>query len=317
MTKTQSGRGGSGTGILLEVGTNELEVLRFTLAGQPFGINVAKLREIIPPPEIRKMEQYHPAFEGVFLLRDKTIPIFGLRAFLGYPSQTADELTKPRSSLVLITEFNRAVSAYRVDGVDRIWRVTSRQIEPPPRVRGSEKAPVTAMLTIQGQPMPMLDFESVYNAITGTSMTMPTKQAPAGLQRGQHKVVIVEDSPSIREMITKAMEGSGYPLRVFEDGGQAWEWLKKVGERGESVVKESVDVVITDIEMPQMDGLQLCRQIREHAALQSVRVVLFSSLVTDANRLKGETVGASAQLAKPQLDQVVQVLDDLFLKAPA
>src|SRR5262245_12993443 len=108
MMTTETHRANTGTGILLEVGTNELEVLRFTIAGQAFGINVAKLREIIPPPEIRRMDQYHPAFEGVFLLRDKTIPVFGLRAFLGFPAQSAQELTRPRSSLVLVAEFNRS-----------------------------------------------------------------------------------------------------------------------------------------------------------------------------------------------------------------
>lgn len=311
--KNPKNQPGPGHGILLEAGTNELEVLLFSLDGQSFGINVAKLREITSAPEIRRLPESPPALEGVFLLRGQAVPLLGLRTFLRLRPYAERDLADARSTAVLVTEFNRRRVAFRVDGVEQIVRVASDQIDPLPRLASFGGAPITAMVRLQERLVSMLDFEVIAAEITGAAISLAGAGPLPQIDRSQRRVVVAEDSMTVQKMIAMCLRSSGYAEpRLFDNGKLAWAWLGSVARGGEAAVREAVDIVITDVEMPQMDGLQLCRLIREDPALQRLPVVLFSSLVTEDNRRKGESVGATAQISKPELGQVVELMDQIL-----
>lgn len=294
--------------ILLDAGTNELEVLVFTLAGQQYGINVAKLYEIVLPGRVNALPDQHPAIEGAFPLRGRAVPLVGLRRYLGLTPPTEEEISNPQRSRVLVTEFNGQVTAFRVDAVHGIQRVSSTDMDSLPRLKAFRSVPVTSILHLGDQLLLMLDFETIHNRLTGGGMRLPESCALKAPTRAGRRVVIAEDSITVQRMMVEALKQSGYPTpRAFDNGRLAWEWLQNADP-------STVDLVLTDIEMPQIDGLHLCKLIRSERALRHLPVVIFSSLVSDENRRKGQQVGATAQIAKPDLPRLVEVLDELFLK---
>jgi len=294
--------------ILLDAGTNELEILVFRLDRGFFGVNVAKVREVILGRKPTESPGRNANVFGMINLRGVLVPLVDLRATLGLPPTSADELTQRR---VIVTEFNGLTTGFVVDTVDRIHRVSWSQIKNVPDVNELSSIPsiavssCTGVIELDDELVLMVDFESIADGITDIEgLHIQSVDNPDGIDRAKHSVVIAEDSPFMRHTMERVLRDSGYEnLTVVSDGIAAWNAVEA------SIDADPISVIITDIEMPQMDGLHLTKRIREHAELVDLPVVLFSSLVSDDNRKKGEQVGATMQIGKPDLTRLVHIID--------
>lgn len=303
------------TGILLNAGTNELEVLVFTLGQSVCGVNVAKVREVVRWMPPTRTPALHPSVEGMFKLRGEVIAMVDLCRHLGI--QTTE--TNDEDRRVIVTEFNGRRTAFVVDSVEQIHRLSWTSIEPVPEFSGvsglgeNAVSACTGVLKLGERLVLMIDFESVADSIVFDERLHNAEIAapPHGLDRSKLHVIVAEDSGFMRGLLGQVLDRAGFgKVEVFEDGQAAWDRLER-SQPGE------IDLLLADIEMPRIDGLHLTSRIRQSHALSKLPVVLFSSLVTEDNRKKGEQVGADAQIAKPELARVVSVIDELLHKRMA
>jgi len=303
--------------ILLDAGTNELEVLVFKLAGGSFGLNVAKVREVIRPVPSVAAPHQHPSVLGMFTIRGSVLPVVDLSVHLGLVDRAAERAanTKREEGRVIITEFNGSKTGFLVDGVEQIHRVSWSKIQPAPEVNIGTAAPTiagctTGVLELDQRLVLMVDFESVADSIlVEKKLHVDRVDNPMNVDRASKRVVIAEDSPFMRDLIRRVFLNSGYAqVEVYSDGQAAWEAVSKPGP--------TIDAMVSDIEMPRMDGLHLTRRIKESPHLKGLRVVLFSSLISDDNFKKGQQVGADAQVSKPELSEMVRLVDRVVMGMP-
>lgn len=293
--------------ILLESGTNELEILVFDVGHYVFGVNVAKVREVLPAPAITQLPNAHPSIRGVFKLRNQVVPCVSLADYLG---EYLDN--DSRESTCILTDLNQQQTAFLVDRVERIHRLSWEDVLAVPPLDDLAQTPVTALARCQDRLILMLDFEMILDQVTEHYFRTEMVDNPASLPREKAIILLVEDSPTVREAITQTLSSSGYSqLLVFENGKEAWQWLEEKAANHQSP-EALCKLVIADIEMPQVDGLHLTKRIKGHPQLKQIPVLLYSSIITPENRRKGEAVGADAQVAKPDLCRVVQYADSLI-----
>jgi two-component system chemotaxis response regulator CheV len=296
--------------ILLESGTNELELLVFDVADYTFGINVAKVREVLPTTEITALPKAHPSIRGVFKLRNQVIPCVSLITHLGIAA-TAE----PSESTLILTDFNQQQTGFLVDSVDRIFRLSWENILSVPGLEALSHTPVTALARCEDRLIVMLDFEMVLDDVTNQYFRTDEVANPSGLPREQLRILLAEDSPTVREAIGETLNGSGYTqLTFFENGQEAWKWIDQRINQTQRV-EDVADLIIADVEMPQVDGFHLTKKIKSHPALKQVPVLLYSSIITPDNQKKGKAVGADAQVSKPELNEVVRLADELISTA--
>jgi two-component system chemotaxis response regulator CheV len=298
--------------ILLEAGTNEVEILVFKVAGQLCGVNVAKVREVQPHRTPTYIPHASPAVEGVLCVRGGVVPVVNLRQVL-WGSEA--DLKGSAANQDLLLEFNNQLVAFQVQGIDRIHRVSWKNFIPLPYCPGTD-APVTGIVLIDGRIVTILDFEAIglNLGINGTPPRVAADDASSGVPAIRFPIVFVDDSPLIRRLLDDALLQAGYAdRRGFGDGQEAWEYLDEVAH-GHSVetVRAAVAGVISDIEMPRMDGFSLTRRIRENPVLKDLPVVLFSSLISKDNEKKGFQVGATAQISKPHWAELTTTLLDVL-----
>lgn len=296
------------TNILLENGTNELEVLEFTLGGNHYGINVAKIREILSYQPVTPVPNSHPNVEGIFMPRDVMLTVISLRRCLGME----DEQGK---GLFIITNFNKLNIAFHVDEVNGIHRVSwSDIIKPDSTVNVQDRGVSTGVIKIDGKLVVILDFEKIISDISPeTGLKMSDVEHLEGRNRNDSPILIAEDSPLLSKLITDCLHKSGYSnLIVNMNGQEAWDKLREF--KAEGTVREKVHCIITDIEMPLMDGHRLTKLVKEDDEMKSIPVIIFSSLVNEEMRRKGESLGADAQLTKPEIGKLVEAIDGLIDK---
>ena len=225
-------------GILLESGTNEIEIMKFKIQGEFYGINVAKVKEIMMAAKVKVMPHAHPAVEGIFKPRDILITVIDLGFYL-----TNEYLEHKSRDLFIVTNFNKMTVAFRVQSIEGM--------------------------------------------------------------------VIAEDSILLQKMIDDALSRAGFTdVKNFNNGQEAWDYLKSISH--DSDLYDKVNLVITDIEMPEMDGHRLTKLIKEDERLKQLPVVIFSSLIDEQMRIKGEALGADEQLTKPEIGNLVHVIDRLL-----
>lgn len=297
--------------ILLESGTNELEILVFTLGGQRFGANVAKVREVIEPLSVAALPQAQPSVLGMFQLRERVIPLIDLQRSLGKPPIA--DLTVGK---IVIMEFNGVRTGFQVDTVEQIYRVNWEDVAAVPDLEGVHDTPLTSIAHIEGGMVLMIDFERIMFEVSGVDLfAMNAQQDDMVEIRSHRRILFAEDSRSMRTLIQRNLADAGYTdVTTCVDGLEAWEHLEReLAEFG----KPRFDLLITDIEMPRIDGLHLCRRIKENAQMRQLPVVIFSSLVSIDNEKKCRAVGAEAQISKPRLDQLVQLIDEVIERNPA
>ena len=294
--------------ILLESGTNELEVLVFKLADQRYGVNVAKVREVILPVKATASPDQPEAVIGMFNLRGKVLPLVDLH---GYFEFGPNEQDGPDNRRIIVTEFNGQMGAFLVDGVEQIHRMSWQDMREVPSIHeGANHFAVTGVTEINGKLILMLDFESIVDHIAlNDQLHIKHVENTLGIDRESKRVFMAEDSPFIGKLMINLLHNSGYTqAKLFRNGGMAWEALKELKQTGEPLP----ELLVSDIEMPQMDGLALTRNIKEDAALCEIPVILFSSLITPDTLHKGAQVGALKQINKPQLSELVLLIDQYF-----
>lgn len=296
------------TNILLESGTNELEILEFSVGGNYYGINVSKVREILPYSAPTPVPNTHPAVEGVFMPRGEIITIVNLSKSLGL------NLPTENSDMYIITNFNKLNVGFHVQKVHGIHRLSWTQINmPDATINGGGQGVATGIVKLGEKLIVILDFEKIVSDISPeTGLRTSQLDTLQERERNMIPLLIAEDSPFLEKMIVDCLNKAGYMNVVKTANGQeAWDILCDYKQRGD--IDKYIRLVVTDIEMPQMDGHHLTKLIKSDPVLGKIPVVIFSSLINDQMYKKGETIGADAQLTKPEIGQLVEAIDRLIL----
>ncbi|MCR5546896.1 MAG: chemotaxis protein [Lachnospiraceae bacterium] len=297
------------TNILLESGTNELEILEFKVADNYYGINVAKIREILTYQHVTPVPNAHPFVEGIFMPRDTMISVINLRKCLGY------EDDPNIVGLFFITNFNNLNTAFHVDEVLGIHRVSWEAINTPDgTIQSDDNGVSTGVLKLEDRLVVILDFEKIVSNINPeTGLKVSDLDGYETRDRSKSPILLAEDSALLSKLIQECLRKAGYTnLIVNENGQAAWDKLVEFNSNGS--VLDDVHCIITDIEMPQMDGHRLTKLVKDHDVMKNIPVIIFSSLINDEIRRKGESVGADAQLTKPEIGKLVAAVDDLVDK---
>ena len=296
--------------ILLESGTNEIEIMKFTVLGEFYGINVAKVREIIMSEKVKPMPHANPAVEGIFKPRDSLVTVINLAYYLSG--------TRPENGsrdLFIITNFNNMTVAFRVQGIEGISRISWKDIQKPDKtIANGDESVATGIAQCEGQLVTILDFEKIVAEIAPeTTIQVSEIEAMGDRPLCDSPILIAEDSILLRRMIDDSLERAGFTdIRNFTNGQEAWDYLSSI--KDDSDLYEKVNLMITDIEMPEMDGHRLTRLIKEDSRLKKIPVIIFSSLIDEQMRKKGRDLGADEQLAKPEIGHLVAVIDELLKK---
>jgi len=305
--------------ILLETGTNEMEIIEFYLGTQSFGINVQKLKEIIPFDDaaVTVIPGSASGMLGTLLLRGSTIPLIDLKAHMAQREQVLDGEVR---RVVLICEFNDRVNGFKVDGVNMIHRVSWSDVQPMATFIDQYRPRFTGSISIEGREILIVDLEHIVaefdpeSALDYEAEIHSAEMAEkVPHSRQQMKLMLAEDSSLIRAGIERVLKGSSYSnLEAFVDGEACYKRIMAVKQQAADegrAMTEYLNLLITDIEMPKMDGLTLCKRIKDDPALKDVKVILFSSLINEQMAIKCDSVGADGYATKPQIPYLVQMMD--------
>jgi two-component system chemotaxis response regulator CheV len=327
-------------GILLESGTNEVEILEFILGNQSFGVNVLKIQAIEQhdPARVTKVQLAHPSVVGTLLFRDNCITMIDLGKELGFAcDEAADDgaaaavdevlgdgtqrqLTERggQNKLVLVMEFNQLKTSFLVDGVNRIHRVSWESFSPLSSYLSTTDSKFTGSLAIENREILIVDMEKIVTEILPRGQfefsVQPAEDTPENRVRAERQVFLAEDSAVIRERVVQELAKGNYvKVRSFPNGRACIDEIARLSRQAaaeERPVTDLLAAVISDIEMPAMDGLAMCREIKETLHLDDVPVIMFSSLINDQIARKCDAVGANAYISKPQFTQLVDLLDE-------
>ena len=296
--------------ILLESGTNELEILEFTIDGRHYGINVAKIVELMKYHEVTPMPNSNPFVEGVFNPRGLMMTLINLPAYLGHPE--SEDVTK---DIFIITNFNRVLSAFHVHAVEEIHRLSWNQIEKPDAaIYGGQDGLATGIARVKEKLITILDFEKVLADISPESGIQLDELDKLGRRDLSDKpILMADDSHAINKALVDSFSAAGYTnLTMLQNGQEAWDALQSYKATGEPI-ENFVRMIVTDVEMPKMDGHRLLKLIRNDEHFKKIPVIIFSSTINEQMRLKGEQLGATAQLAKPEILELVKLVDQHIL----
>lgn len=297
------------SGILLESGTNELEILEFEVGGNTYGINVAKIREILPYQKPTLVPNAHPSVEGIFMPRDTIITIVNLAKSLNISIPGDYE-----NDMFIVTNFNNLHVGFHVNRVLGIHRVSWSDIsKPDATLNQAGKGVATGIIKLKEKLIIILDFEKIVADISPeTSLKVSDIEHLETRKRNEVPILIAEDSPLLSTLIRDCLVKAGYTnITITMNGLEAWNMLNEY--KATKTIKQNVACVITDIEMPQMDGHRLTKLIKDDNQFNHIPVVIFSSLVNDEMRKKGAALGADAQLSKPEIGSLVNAIDLLLL----
>jgi len=294
--------------ILLESGTGELEIIEFIANGNHYAINVVKVKEVIEMPKggLTKLPDPKPEIAGLILCRDEIITLINLKYIL--TKQIAQNL----GSKVIICAFNKIKVSFNIDDVVGVHRIKWSEIRKPDDL--SENSLAVGNILLNGKVIIMLDFEKIVTDICPSIGISEDRLIEVNYKdRSDVKVVLADDSALIRRLLKDTLTKAGFKnLRIFDDGKQALDFLNELVEKNGENFNKYAQILITDIEMPQMDGLTLTRKIKEDEVLKKLPVVIFSSLISDELRHKGESVKADAQLSKPEISELIDTIDRLL-----
>ncbi|AIK29928.1 chemotaxis protein [Bacillus anthracis] len=296
--------------ILLESGTNELEIVTYTVGENLFSINVMKVREIINPFPVTTVPESHHAVEGVVQVRGEILPVINLATALNLKSTKPLDQTK-----FIISELNQMKVIFRVDEVHRIQRISWEQIDEPASLSMRLEETTSGIVKLDGQIILLLDYEKIVCEISGTGYD---NKSLAGLEqktdRAEKVIYIAEDSAMLRQILEETLSSAGYTkMNFFSNGAEALAQIEKLAkEQGEKMF-EHIHLLITDIEMPKMDGHHLTKVVKDSEVMNRLPVIIFSSLITNELFHKGEAVGANAQVSKPDIQELIGLVDKLVL----
>ena len=293
---------------VLNAGMNELEVMEFIVADHHYGINVAKIQEIIAWHPVTPVPNINPCIEGVFMPREKMISVLDLRRCLGYEPFPVGE----RKGMFIITEFSKLITAFHIDEIRGIHRVSWENIHVPDtsaEAGGADLA--TGVVRIEDHLTVVLDFERIVSSINPEAgVKVSDMDEYEAKDRSASPILLAEDSKMLSKLIQECLNRAGYTqLLANENGQEAWDMLCDFAESGN--IYDKVHCIITDIEMPKMDGHMLTKLVKENNRMKKIPVIIFSSMINDVIYKKGEELGADAQLTKPEIGKLVSVVDRL------
>lgn len=300
-------------GILLESGTNEVEIIEFYVRGERYGVNVAKVKQIVPfaPAALSAMPKSPAAFRGVYLHRDSTLPLIDLGEALRLKPLPNNEV----SPLLLICSFNMQTIAFGIDGVNRIHRLSWSSFTPLSHFLSESCDSIIGTVNIDGHEILIIDMEQIiseYDPHTN-AMYSGTMEAAGEVITDEdicnQAVFMAEDSTLIRAVLERDMKKAGFKnLHMFTNGQEAFDKISAIVRQCREENKPLtglVDLVVTDIEMPLMDGLTLCRKIKKEFGL-STPVLVYSSLINAEMERKCKQVGADAFFTKPNVNALME-----------
>lgn len=294
--------------VLLDTGTGEVEIVEFMVDNQSYGINVLKIKSIIKVDKITLLPQMREEILGLTNVRGSMNTVIDLSMVL-HNKKTENY----SNSLGLLCELNGKIVVFLVEKVKGIRRVLWQDIK---QVSDSERNSLSiGSILIDDSIIVLLDFESITIAAgIGNGYESQAELSNIDNDTGKKaKVVVVEDSKAIGEMIKCTLLESGYSnIKLFSNGVEAKEYIFGIKKKLGINFNEEIDVIITDIEMPIMDGYTLTKSIKEDDILKKIPVIIFSSLITDELKHKGEAVGADIQIGKPSMKELVDVINKLF-----
>ncbi|MBF0318153.1 MAG: chemotaxis protein CheV [Nitrospirae bacterium] len=300
--------------ILLETGTNEFEILEFyiyepsSIDGNTqacyFGMNVAKVMQVIESPNLEQKEySQNPCFLGTIPLRNLIVPVIDLSEWLSM------ERVRTNNEIVIITEFSQSVQGFLVSGVTEIHRVVWKDVIPPNEfINKVGSSSIVGMVIKDDHFIQLLDLEHIISDLNPES-TEEMWHTNVRAQKN-YMALIADDSPTIRLMLKKNLQGANFSTHIVNNGEEALLYLKRIAQQAADegrAINEFVDIVISDIEMPQLDGFTLTKNIKEDPGLKHLPVILYSSIITDELRHKGESVKADYQVSKPDLNKMAEM----------
>ncbi|MFE8069637.1 chemotaxis protein CheV [Marinobacteraceae bacterium S3BR75-40.1] len=289
------------------VGQNRLELLLFRLKGrQLFAINVFKVREVIKLPSLTEIPQRHPYVCGVTHLRNQTVPIINLSQAINMPP-----LEVSKESTIVVTEYNRSVQAFLVGSVDRIVNMNWEDIEPPPKTTGRSHY-LTAITRHEGELVEIIDVEKVLSEIVPFSTDVPEEVLDREVlsQARERKVLIVDDSPVAISQARETLKKVGLEVVTASNGREALGMLKSWADENPDGIQDRLLMVITDAEMPEMDGYRLTTEIRNDPRLKDLYVVLHTSLSGSFNKAMVQRVGCDDFLSKFRPDELAVLVQN-------
>lgn len=282
------------------VGQNRLELLLFSLGGrQLYGINVFKVKEVLQCPRLTAMPKRNPVVRGVAHIRGGTIAIMDLRQATG-----SSPLKDLENCFVIITEYNRSTQGFLVSAVERIVNINWNEVHPPPKGVGKDNY-LTAVTEVEGRLVEIIDVEKVLAEVS----PLPGDVSASVIEQSQTKtsvkkhVLIVDDSAIARKQIQKVVQSLGIRTTVLKDGREALDYLLDMLKQGKDP-REELLMIISDIEMPEMDGYTFTAEVRANGDLKSLYIVLHTSLSGIFNEAMVKKVGADEFLAKFHPDEL-------------
>jgi two-component system chemotaxis response regulator CheV len=289
------------------VGQNRLELLLFRLSGpQLYGINVFKVKEVLQCPKLTILPRLNPVVRGVAHIRGGTLPIIDLNKATGGPG--LDDLS---TAFVIITEYNYRVQGFLVRSVERIVNMNWSDIHPPPRGTGRDHY-LTAVTRVDDKMVEIIDVEKILAEVVPTveTITAGVIDEATHTEALARKVLIVDDSSVARKQVARCLQEVGVEVVALNDGMQALNWLRDLAENGEGI--SDLLMMVSDIEMPEMDGYTLTAEVRNDPRLTGLHILLHTSLSGVFNQAMVKKVGADDFLAKFKPDELAQrVIDRL------
>ena len=294
--------------VITEVGTNEWQVVVFFLGDQPFAINVDKTREILRWPGSRVIPDTSTALAGITSVRGEILPMVDLRIFLDIEPQTPLEQSK-----VIVAEFNDIKLGFVVDAVERLYRISSEDLDS--TLTGKYLGDwILYVIKRDSRNVLLLDYEAIVQAIS-PELSMQNKWDPSrapeftqGISNpGDYRIIVAEDSPLIRKQLKETLVSGGFVnLLLCSDGKEAYDAITREGAR--------CDLLITDVEMPRLDGLALTRRLKENSATSDIPIIVFSSIMAEDIKVKAASIGARYQIAKPEISKLVEYVSKVILE---
>lgn len=286
--------------ILLEAGTNELEIVIFQSGPFIFGINVMKVREIITMLPLTPLPGTPEAIMGLIELRGEIMTVIDLPMVIGHPRDVGD------NDRLIVCEFNGEKSVLRVDQVTEIKRISWEQIDTPSDLARGMQGITNGVVKTGDQMIILLDYERIALELSRKDiMARESVKRLGARERSNKHVWIAEDSEMLRTLIIDTLDDAGYfNTTIFNNGKEALDAFEQSDVQ--------CDLLITDIEMPQMDGLHLTKRLRDMDRFADLPIVIFSSLISDDLKHKGDAVGANAQITKPEIGILIATLDEFL-----
>lgn len=286
------------------VGENRLELLLFRLRGQQvYGINVFKVKEVLQCPKLSSLPNSRPMVKGVAHIRGETIPIIDLAMSIRLPGVSQEDLA---TSFVIITEYNRKTQGFLVAGVDRIVNMNWADILPPPKGAGKDVY-LTAVTRIDEKLVEIIDVEKILSEVSPLedNVTEEVRARTAERTPTLLPVLVVDDSAVARKQIERCLTTIGMEVVTKNDGKQALDYLKEITADG-SKATDHLSLIISDVEMPEMDGYTLVTRCKNDDAIKDVYIMLHTSLSGVFNKAMVKKVGADDFMAKFSPDELAE-----------